>query len=330
MDPTDPPDPPLELLDAQTAFDAEYAAGLSNHGPMALLALARLGASEARLHTFARAYARRLRPAPAPQRWPAGDAWAGRLGQPQAWPIYRDLFRDWFMTEEAGAVLSQALPRLMQGCGAAAFHGLIRTAYAVQARHRQELVDALAYWACRWLDLGSAGADVTGAAATADPEVVLRRLRATPSDAGLIWQRMHHAAQDRHFQATVLQLEVAADTLPRLATLGARAYAASGNFTALHLLTSAHALRLLLPYLDDEVSAVQGYWRAFAAAVCASGMRDGTAPAPRPWPDLVAAALATDDEHLIKLVYSCQEEQRAYGGAGPWQQAATRGCAGQA
>ena len=323
-------DPPLDLLDAGADFDAEYAAGLSNHRPMALLALARLGAPEARQRAFALAYSQRLQAAPAREHWPAGDAWASRLGQRQAWPLYRDLFWDWFMTEPAANVLNQALPRLLQGCGAAAFHGLIRTAYAVQARHRQELVDALAYWACRWLDLQPARAGRPVAALSAEPEVVLRRLRATRSDAGLIFQRMQAAAAEPHFQATVSELEVGPHTLARLATLAAQAYAASGNFTALHLVTSAHALRLLLPYLDDEVSVMQAYWRAYAAAVCASGMRSGAAPAPRPWPELVAAALASDDEHLIKLVYSCQEEQRAYGGAGPWQQAATRACAGQA
>jgi hypothetical protein len=308
------------LLDQGAAFDAEYRGGLSNHRPMALLALARLGASPQRLAAFARHYEARLEPAPPWQAWPAGDAWKPRLGQRQAWPLYRDLFWHWLLTEDAGEVLRQALPPLMQGCGGAAFHGLIRTACAVQAAHRRELADALAYWACRWLDLGfsshTGGQD--------DPEVVLRQLRASRSDADLIFERMQVAARDAHFQATVAQLRVAEHTLQRLARLAAQAYAASGNFTALHLVTSAHAVRILWPYLEDPLAAMQAYWRAYAAAVCASGMQAGTAPPPRPWPELVAAALASDDEHVIKLVVSCREQRQFYGDAGPWQQAATR------
>ena len=48
-------------LDAGAGHDAEYAGELSNHLPMALCALYRLGADAARLQAFAQAYAQRLR-----------------------------------------------------------------------------------------------------------------------------------------------------------------------------------------------------------------------------------------------------------------------------
>ena len=316
----------IDLIDAGATFDAEYAGGLSNHRPMALLALARLGASQARLNDFALAYSVRLQPAPPHTPWPAGEAWARHLGDRAAWPAYRDLFLHWLITEDAGDVLRQVLPTLMRGCGGAAFHGLIRTAYAVGATHRRELADALAYWACRWLDLGDDG----GAAASVDdPATVLRRLHAVHSGAGLIFQRMQAAALTPQFRATVQQLRLQGDTLPRLAALAAQAFAASGNFTALHLVTSAHALRLLMPYLDDPLPPLCAYWRAYAAAVCVAGLQAGTAPAPRPWAELKAAALASDDDHCIKLVDSCLAEHAAYGGAGAWQQAATRALGAQ-
>ena len=309
-----------DLLDEAAAFDAEYAGGLSNHLPMALLALARLGATEARLHAFAQTYSRRLQPAPPHSPWPAGVAWAARLGERAAWPEYRDLFFDWLLHEHPSEVLRQALPLLMQGCGAAAFHGLIRTAYALQSTRRQELADALAYWACRWLDLGA-----PQTAGTEDePETVLRQLRAVHSRAGLIVQRMQAAASTPHFQATVLRLHVHDRTLSKLAALAARAHAASGNFTALHLVTSAHAARLLLPCVDEPVAALQAYWRAFAAAVCVADLHPVDPPEAQPWPALIAAAVASDDDHLIKLVDSCREEQAAHGGSVVWQQSATR------
>ena len=312
------------LLAEGARFDAEFAGGLSNHRPMALLALARLGAPARRIEAFAQRYSRRLQAAPPHRPWPSGEPWTSRLGQRQAWPLYRGYFRQRLRSEGSEAVLRQALPRLMQGCGGAAFHGLIRVAYAVHSGPAPERADALAYWACRWLDLGRAGGPDVGR--EPNPETLLRRLRATPSDAGLIFLRMQAAAQHPPFQDTVAQLRVGTDTLPQLARLAAQAFAASGNFTALHLVTSAHAVRVLLPYLAAPLAAVAAYWRAYAAAVCASGLRAGAAPPPQPWPVLVAAALASDDEHLIKLVDSCREEQQAYGYGEPgaWQQAATR------
>ncbi len=307
------------LLDAGAAHDAEYGGGLSNHLPMALLALARLGADSTRLDAFAAGYVQRLEPAPPPQPWPAGDAWASRLGEREAWPAYRALFGPWLEHEAAGEVLRQVLPRLMRGCGAAAFHGLIRTAYAVQAAHRAELADALAYWACRWLDLGESRA----AGRVADPARLLPRLPVPGGGQRLIFERMLAAAALPAFAPTAAQLRVGEGTLRQLAELAASLYARSGDFTVLHLVTSAHALRVLMPFIDEPLPVLRLYWRAYAAG-CASAALEADAPAPlAPWERLIELALATEDEHTIKLVDSCREETAAYGGDA-WQRAASR------
>jgi hypothetical protein len=309
-----------------TVQGAEYAGGLSNHLPMALLALHRLGADEARLQAFAERYAARLQPAVAPVAWPAGEAWTPRLGELAAEPAYRGLFMQWLALEDPNDVLRQVLPRLMQGCGGAAFHGLIRTAHAVQLAHPRELADALAYWACRWLPLGT---DIGGAGAqarVADPAAALRRVpvpRTAPAGK-LIFQRMQALAAQPGFGPAVACLHVTEDTLQKLARGAAQLYAASGNFSVLHLLTSAHALQVLMPWLDEEPeAAVRAYWRAFAAAWAASGAHDRGRPRLQSWPQILAQALASDDEHVVKLVDSCRELEGAYG-RGPWRLAASR------
>jgi Questin oxidase-like len=306
------------LLDDGAAFDAEFGRRMSSHRSMALLALARLNAPASRLVQFEAVYARRLRPAPPRAAWPAGAAWASRLGDPSSWPAYRDLFWHWLASEDAAEVLRQALPRLMRGCGGVAYHGLIRTAYAVQAQHHQELADALAHWACGWLDLGSAPPGTEP-----DPEVVLRGLPVVDSSATMIAERMAVAAADPRFQAQAARTQAHAGTLQRLAVLAAEAYAASGNFVALHLVTSAHALRVLQPYLDEPLAACADYARAFNAGVCVARLAVA-APVPLlPWPRIVERAIASDDDHVIKLVDSAREQQAAYGGS-VWQRAASR------
>ena len=103
--------PALRLrLDDARRLDAEYGASLTNHLPMALVALARLGADDERCAEFARRYAQRLHAAPPDEPWPAGDAWRAHLGQPRAWPRYRALFRDWMFHEGPTDVLEQVLP----------------------------------------------------------------------------------------------------------------------------------------------------------------------------------------------------------------------------
>lgn len=290
------------LLDAGARFDAEYRRGLSNHLPMALVALQRLGADDTRLGAFAANYAQRLEAAPAAETWPAGDAWPRRLGDRAAWPAYRALFGDWLQHEGADAVLRQALPVLAPGCGAAAFHGLIRTAYAVQAGHGGELVDGLAYWACRYLPLDGT---LPG------------------TDRGLIFEQMQRAAAAPGFEAAVHAVPLDDGTLQRLSRHAALLYAGSGDFTVLHLLTSCHALRVLLPFVDQPLQLVGAFIVAQVAAARACAAVAGAMADTLPWQALVAAALATDDEHLVKLVDCCREEERAYGGDA-WQRAASR------
>lgn len=290
-----------DLLDAGARHDAEYASGLSNHRPMALVALARLGASDERLAAFDARYSARLQPMPPAEPLPAGDPWRGRLGEPRAWPVYRSLFAEW-LAHEGADMLPQVLAGLMAGCGAAAFHGLIRTAYAIHAGHGPEIADALAYWACRWLPLDG-----------------------TPpgADLGLIFQAMQRAAAAPGFAAAVAEVRVDDQTPQRLAREAARLYAATGDFTVLHLVTSAHALRVLLPFVDEPRVAIAAYARAYVAARRAAAVKPGRVATALPWAVLVEAALASDDEHLIKLVDSCKEEEAAHGGP-DWQRAASR------
>lgn len=317
------------LLDAEAGFDIEYGSGLSNHRAMTLQALARLGADAARLQAWAATYERQLRPAPAPQAWPAGDAWFALLGQREAWPLHRDLFAQWLDNEAAGDVLQQVLPRLMQGVAGAAFHGVIRTAHAVAAAHRGELADALAYWASCWTPLGAEAPDTTPS--TGDPEAVLRQLARVRVDSTLLMPGLRAAASVPGFDALAASLATGPGTVPVLARLAAKAYAASGNFGVLHLLTSALAVQELLPFIDPDdeaalAAARAAYWRAFMATVAAAGIELLPPVAARPWPALRAAAIGHDDEHVIKLVDAAVQWQ-ARDPAGPWAAAAARALA---
>ena len=318
--------PVLEaLLDANVHFDAEYGHELSNHLPMALVALHALGAPDARLESFAAHYRPRLQPAPPPVDWPAAEPWKDRFGTAHAWPMYRSLFAQWLAHEGRDSVLPQVLPALMAGCGAAAFHGLIRSASAVRIGHDGELADGLAYWAWRYLPI-EVGPD---RGREDDPEAVLAGLEAAlagwHSDAGLIARRMQAAVTQPAFRLHAARLRVVDTTLPALARIAARRYADGGNFTVLHLVTACRAMQFLLPWIDDPQPALRGFWLACAAG--AASVRPGALPAPLAalpdWPAIVERALASDDEHVITLVDACRE-QHLSDGWDDWRRAAAR------
>jgi len=140
-----------DALERLGRYGPEFGGGLSNHGPMAVEALTRLGRG-ADVHRWLDQYCGRLEVC---QATPTGGT-----------PVLADMstYADWelhFARELAEApwldVVRATLPRFAPGVMAAATHGWLRTAHAVRSlRQREtserlaELARGLAYWAARY------------------------------------------------------------------------------------------------------------------------------------------------------------------------------------
>lgn len=277
-----------EYVDATTPHTGPGPA-YASHLPMALHALGALGADEATLRAFDRRERARL-PARAP--WPALDADEVHLGTRIA-------------TDGAAAVLARRLPERLAQAGAAAFHGLIRTAHAWESGHPGELALALAWW-------GQRDQPLHQTSATPEPElplpVWLAALQYLPPPEALprawIAARMQAWSATPGFQALAPRLHLQASTLHDLAAWALSAYARSGNFTLLHAVTATRALAVLGPLLPPEATtaALRAFTQHLGAAALASGWQGtGTAPDPGDWSTLRARACVHHDDHAIKL-----------------------------
>lgn len=313
------------LLDQGRLMEPEYSNGLSNHLPMALVALDGLGADPQRLHEFAAVYGQRLVAMAATPSLPAwqGEDWLKRRGDRAAYPALRAFFGDWVRRDGKAAVLRAALPALVSGSGGAAFHGLLRTSYAVDSGHSGELAAGLAYWACRHLPLAEVlPEEPTEGDVFSWAERLHRTIPRPATGRPLIFQLMADVAATPGFAATAGDLRPTSTTLRDLAALAGRCYLGSRDFTVLHLVTSCHGLRLLLPHLDDPERALRHYALAFGAALIASGVAPNVA-APTveqlAWSELTARACRSDNDHVIKLVYTCLSESQTYGEDSYWQ-----------
>lgn len=297
-------------LDQAQAFGPFYGSGLFNHLPMALHAAWALGADAARLQDQIRHDAPRLPPRPVRQ---PGVDWRTALGRREAWAELQADFDARIARHGDVPVLKEALPLLMRSPHAAAFHGMIRSAHAVEAGHAGELAAALAAWAACWTPLpdGAAGA----------PQMPLpawsAALQASQwrGEGRLIADRTSAAAASPLYAALADALEPAADLAQRreqLLPLARDAYLASGNFTALHLVTGLRAVRVLAPLLPAQHELQAGLTRAFVATWLAAQLQERTAPdgTPPGWPALQAAALAQFDDHALKLVHACWQEDQ--------------------
>jgi len=306
------------LLDDELGFDATTTGRLSNHLPMALVALHALGASDDRLIEFADRYRSRLAPLTDDEGVGSFDAWLAARGRPGAYGPVRAYLGPLVEHDGTEAVVHRHLPHLVDGLSGAAFHGIIRLAYALESASPARVAAGLAYLTQVHQPLGERGRN-TGD--TDDPAVALARLSDTAvaqdlAADGNIGERMRQVAAHPSFDGVVDWLVVTSDT-PSLLTRAATAlYAATDDFVALHGLTASHAISIVSPYVEDTAALSSWWFQALAAAYVTIGaprLGDPAAPVgrwlahPSRWEDVARAAAASDDEHVVKLVYSARE-----------------------
>jgi hypothetical protein len=323
------------LDDALTVFAAtapDYGTiGLANHGPMVAEALAHLGRHDA-IPGWVAHYRTRLDEAPPPAR-PLSDAdWPAALGQLDRFPEWLALFEREIADRPVAAVAGEWVPRLLPGAVGAATHGLIRTGHALRSlgaadtpARRLEVANGLAFWAASYEELPGPPL-LIGREGVADALADLPYLPEEAPGAVLISDRVAAVALIAdEFEQAVASLGwtgAAVDLLDQLASGGSVAYLRNadggGAIGLLHAVTSPLACELVLPWLaEEDRDAALGYvWQAAAALHVAYDI-DRSSPlsgaAPPPAEDLVDRALASGDEHAIKLT---EAALRSFGRAG--------------
>lgn len=322
------------LLDAGLDRAPEYGPGFSTHLPMALQALHALGASAPRLHDFAQQHVAGLHARLAPAAAAEPHSWHALRGQGDAFEPLQAMFHQRLQQQEPYTLLAEAVPALLNGVAGGAFHGLIRTAHAVAARHEGELSMGLAYWAARHAPLAAPNEQTAADLPLADWLAQLRLLprpQHADADAWSITRRMVAWSRTEGFAAVAPRLALQPGTLDALARTAAGLYAVTEDFTVLHMVTACQAMRQLQPWWGDEALAMRHFSIAAAAALQASDAA-GEMPADMPhsdlpWPQIVERAIASDDEHVVKLVQACRLHEAATG-APEFRQAAARAVGG--
>lgn len=314
------------LIGAAGAYSVEFPFVLANHLPMVLYALHRLGAGEGRLEAFFETYrdANGLVPVPPPVAPITAATWRDHLGERTREADYRAFFaREVRRLGREGAMRTY-LPHLVPGIAASALHALMRLAYATLRRDGEETAVALAYLCCTWLPLRPAG---SSAPDTADPAETLARMRGiaafarVESESHLLWHWMRATAALPAFAPVVDWLDLRDGGLARVADASLRLMAATMTFEALHAVTGAHWIRAIGGFGSDE-PALRYFWQAICAVypkidmpalpdeAALEAMRRLACP---DWPEIRAAACASDDEHDISYVFSAGAEHGLYG-----------------
>jgi hypothetical protein len=297
------------LIADSRRFSTTYGAGFFNHLPMALLALERLGGDEARLRQFAAFYEKHLRLQDPGELLPHDD-WREALGRRRYESALAARFEeDVVRTRGADALLRDVVPHLTSGLASEAFHGAIRTAYAVDSGDDVDIAGALASWVTGFSELtGAAGDKRFASAADAFAAIASDDRFATPIEGRGIDVRLAKVNALPAFDD--YRSSIANVVLPDLATIAARIFIATGDFVALHLVTACHATRVLERFLLP--SALDVLANAMLAAYIVIGRPPLATTIIDNGADLASLAVKSDDDHDLKLVYSCFQEEAHY------------------
>ncbi|GAB3256900.1 questin oxidase family protein [Chitinimonas naiadis] len=304
-----------QLLDANTGFSLD-AVGTTNHLPMALVALAGMGATPQRLQDFFTLWERKYAIALAvADTTVTRNNWQGQIGNRAAFGALQALFTEWVGHEGANKVIAHVLRHIPAAPATGAFHALIRLSYGLRARHEGEVGAALAAMVVGNLPIAL---DLAGRPSAESVAVALTQL--SHAQAGRtyggesITGRLRAVAQDAVFDAALPAPPTTPSLLDEMARVAIALYWQTNNFTVLHMVTALHAARTVLPLLAPELAVryADALWVAYCAAyvsVGAPALREASpARIEADWPDLMAAAVQDDDDHVIKMTYTCYQE----------------------
>lgn len=308
-----------EMLISGAEHDPYYGASfLSDHLPMALVSLRRLGASDSELTRFRDRYAKRLEPQRYKERAIVAPVWPDCRGQRQLYPGLRRHFERVLVQQGRDEVLRAWMPRLIETAGIDALHPLIRTALAVDGECDTELACALAYWV-------SASEPVPvddGPREQSDAAELFHRLRAhpvlghRPASTDMFGTQLGQLGTLEDFRRLV-RWRGASVGLKDLAREAARVYLGYGHFFALHMVTGSQAVHLLAPWVGDDDKVADALWMSLAAAYLII-RTPAYAPVESPVTGepsraaVLRSAMAAEDEHIAKLGYSAFVEWDAW------------------
>ncbi|MBT9385922.1 questin oxidase family protein [Pseudooceanicola sp. CBS1P-1] len=315
-----------DTLDRARTDSVEFPTMLANHAPMVLVALKRMGASEARRAAWYEGYrASHALPAPPPPVAPLTRAtWTEALGDRSRETDARAFFRAEVARMGVDACLRLYLPRLAPGMAGSALHPLMRLAYALIDGDAPAVGDALGYWVCTYLAVPRAA----GGPVTSDPVEVLAGVAALPGvrdyrvEIDLLWKNIEAVSALPGFADLAGQMQPCPQAARRMARAALALYAGTMDFSALHAVTGLHWLRLLRPHVDDPEALYPQFWAVIAALVpkigfpdlpCAETLARLRALQAPDWPEIFATACASEDEHDISLTYSAAQEEAVWG-----------------
>ncbi|MBN3495822.1 questin oxidase family protein [Vibrio neptunius] len=301
-----------DLLRKAQEYDVEtIVSGITNHLPMVLIALDELGAPIDRMNEFYDAYCNKLQPLKRSVLSNSFD-WRLNLGKKESFSEYLEFYLIQISSHGFESAIRTYIDVLLQGCAAAAFHGLIRLSYGVSACNYTEVAFGLAHMSSHYepipksRELNSSASEIINNA--------LEEFLGYSAEGNSITERLSKIS--KHPLFINVNYHPSSLTLGELNNLFSDLYLQTNDFTVLHTITSCHAMRLVLPYVTDCDAAIRAYWSSIISAILSVKKLtfdkfhnyDLT-----PVENLnLSSIINSNNDHVIKLAHTCIEEYKHY------------------
>ncbi|MFZ6721154.1 questin oxidase family protein [Undibacterium sp. Ji49W] len=314
------------LLDENRQF-ALGGRGTTNHCPMALTALAAMGASAERLEEFFDHWHTHysLPAEVSPHEVNYAD-FASCLGERPMYAGLQNCFQQRIMERGSSEVVREVLATIPVAPATSAFHALIRLSYGLQSGHDAEIAAGLAALVVAnfAIDIPTfAISDRLPASSVADGfRQIADGMGGKKFEGRMITEKMAAVIRDRRFIQVLPAMPVTSQLLDELARWAIAAYWQTGDFTILHMVTGVHAIRQLIPYLHPlrRQALCSDAWLALCVAYasvgapallpeqeCLDSLKQANFRAPS-WDYLFNQAILNNDDHAIKFTYTCSRE----------------------
>ena len=242
------------FLERAGKYHPLYGGGLATHIPMVLTALDALGAPQNKLEQIFNQSIDNLDQIGSLENVKAFDDVESELGNNKSYLRYLKYFQNQLVNHSSQEVLKKALPILLPGIAASAFHGLIRLAYAIEANCKSEIAVALAYWSAEFQSF-----ELVEETTDESLEDILSRLSPLGEgfefSQGIIVNRMSEIGAVLKSNGEFIQPQNI--DLETLKAFTLKLFYLQNDFTLLHTVTGCHAFSVILPYIDNEEFALK-------------------------------------------------------------------------
>jgi hypothetical protein len=300
------------LIEKGLVYKPLYARNLSNHLPMSLVALDKMSANEAIQksyfdHSIKRLVRRENNELIITQ---INDA----LGQAEYFEAYYNYYLGRLEKDSIKNLMSESISILIKGISASAFHAFIRLSYALETCNKKEIAYALAYWSSEYNELATNSKYTENSL----PEIINQINPISQNhdfSPGIIIDRMNEI--NSILKASNIAIQSKDLNLDEIRTLCLDIFSTNNNFTILHCITACHAFRSISEYFSNYPEAISYLWEAIIVAYLSTQLEFKSInidlkETGKIWSEIIEEATQSKDDHVIKLVYSCWQEDAFY------------------